>query len=88
VTGGDGADHLLDLDGDDVAGEELLVVEDFAEDALGEEVLDEHLADGVVREVRVDGLAAGGGEGLEVLVEGDVFLVFGGDAGSACAGVR
>ena len=32
----DGVDDLLDLGGDDVAGEKFLVVEDLAEDALCE----------------------------------------------------
>jgi hypothetical protein len=63
VACGDGADDLFDLGGDDVAIEEFLIVEDLAEDALGEEMLDEHLADGVVVEVGIDGLAAEFGEG-------------------------
>ena len=61
---GQGGDDLLDFGGDDVAAGEVGVVEDLAEDALGEEVLDEHLLDGVVGEVGIDGLAA---EGVEVL---------------------
>jgi hypothetical protein len=86
VPGGNGADDLFDLGGDDVAGEEFLVVEDLAEDALGEEMLDEHLADGVVGEVGVDGLAAEGGEGLEVLAEGGILLVFGFEDGGYATG--
>ena len=85
VAGGDGADDLLDLSGDDVAGEEFLIVEDLAEDALGEEMLDEHLADGVVGEVGVDGLAAEFGEGLEVLAEGGILLVLGFEDGGDAA---
>ena len=85
VAGGDGADDLLDLGGDDVAGEEFLIVEDLAEDALGEEMLDEHLADGVVGEVGIDGLAAEFGEGLEVLAEGGILLVLGFEDGGDAA---
>ncbi len=48
----------------------------FAEDASGEEVLDQHPA-GVAGEVGVDGLAAKFGEGLKVFAEGGVLLVFG-----------
>ena len=84
MAGSDGANDLFDLNGDDIAGEKLLVVEDLAEDTLGEKMLDEHLSDGVVGEVGVDGLAAEFGEGKEVLAEGGVLLVFrfedGGDA--------
>ena len=58
VLGGDRLDDFFDFGGDDVALEELVVVEDLAEDALGEEVLDEHLLDGGVGEVGIDGLAA------------------------------
>ena len=53
------------------------IVEDLAEDALGEEVLDEHLLDGGVGEVGVDGLAAEVGEGLELCAEVGVLLVLG-----------
>lgn len=74
-------DDLFDLDGDHVALEEFFVVEDFAEDALGEEMLDEHVADGVVGEVGVDGLAAELGEGLEVLAEAGVAVVLGEEDG-------
>ena len=87
MAGGDGADDLFDFGGDDVAGEEFLIVEDLAEDALGEEMLDEHLiADGVVGEVGVDGLAAKFGEGLEVLAEGGILFVFGFEDGGDAAG--
>ncbi len=72
VAGGDGADDLFNLRGDDVALEKLLVVEDLAEDAFGEQVLDEHFADGIVGELGVDGLAAECGKGREVVAEGGV----------------
>ena len=74
MPGGDGADNLFDLGGDNVALQELLVVEDLAEDALGEEVLDEHFADGVVGEVGIDELTAEFGEGGEIFAEGGVLL--------------
>ena len=51
VARGHGLDDLFDFSGDDVAGAELLVVEDAAEDALGEQMLDEH---GSRRRVRRD----------------------------------
>jgi hypothetical protein len=40
-------------------------------------MLNEHLADGIVGEVWVDGLAAEFGEGPEVLTEGGILLVLG-----------
>ena len=43
MSGGDGVDDLFDFGGDDVAAEEFVVVEDLAEDALGEQMLDEHV---------------------------------------------
>ncbi len=57
TAAGEGADDFLYFAGDDVALGEVGVVEDFAEDALGEQVLDEHFFDGVVGEVGVDGVA-------------------------------
>jgi hypothetical protein len=49
-------------------------------------VLDEHLADGVVVEVGVDGLAAERGEGMEVFAEGGILLVLGFEDGGDAAG--
>ena len=66
-TEGQRLDDLLDLGGDDVALHEVADVEDLAEDALGEEVLDEHLLDGGVGEVRIERLTA---EGEEVVEDG------------------
>ena len=77
VLGRDRLDNFFDFCRDDVALKELVVVEDLAEDALGEEVLDEHLLDGGVGEARVDGLAAKFGEGGEAGAELRVFLVLG-----------
>ena len=71
-AGGEGLDDLLDLLGDDVALHEIGDVEDVAKDALGQEMLDEHLLDGVVGEVGVQRAAA---EGAEVLKGGDEFRV-------------
>ena len=51
--------------------------EDAAEDALGEQVLDEHLLDGIFGEVGIDGLAAERVEGVKALAEGAVALLFG-----------
>lgn len=39
VLGGGGFDDLLNLGGDNIARAEFLVIENFAEDAFGEEVL-------------------------------------------------
>ena len=47
-------DHLFDLGGDDVAADELGVVENLADQPLGEDVLDQHLIDGGLRDVRVE----------------------------------
>ena len=65
-------DDFFDFGGDDVAAGEVGIVEDRAEDALGQQVLDEHLLDGFVGEVGVDGLAAEGVEGIEALDEGGI----------------
>ena len=43
VARGEGVDYFFDLRGDYVAAAEVGIVEDAAEDALGEQVLDEHL---------------------------------------------
>ena len=42
-----GGDDLLDLGGDDVSAGEFRVVENFANQPLGEQVLDQHLIHGV-----------------------------------------
>lgn len=62
-------DHAFDLAGDHVAVGEVGVVEDGAEEALGKQVLDQHLFDRLLRQIRVDRLTAlaqktgkGGGE--------------------------
>ena len=62
---GERGDDLLDLGGDVVALHELAVVENLAEDPLGEQVLDEHLLNGVFAEVRVERLTAKGDESIE-----------------------
>ena len=51
-------DHAFDLAGDHVAVGEVGVVEDGAKEALGEQVLDQHLFDRLLRQIRVDRLAA------------------------------
>src|SRR5438067_42921 len=43
MAGGERVDHLFDLDGDNVAAGEVGVVEDGAEKARGEQVLNKHL---------------------------------------------
>ena len=65
-------DDLVDLMGDDVALDEIGVVEDFAEDALGEQVLDDHLLHRGIGEIGVEGLAAEIGEVVEGLDEARV----------------
>src|ERR1035441_5897428 len=55
-------------------------------DALGKQVLDEHLADGVAIEVGDDGFAAEFGERLEILAEGGIPLVFGFEDGGDTPG--
>ena len=49
---------FFDLEGDDVAAGEGGPVEDGAKEALGEQVLDQHLLDGGLGEIGVDGLTA------------------------------
>ena len=51
-------DHLFNLAGDDIATDEILIIEDLMEDALGKEMLDEHLLNGGFGEVWVDRLTA------------------------------
>ena len=51
-------DHVLDFVGDDVAAGEVGVVEDGAEQTLGQEVLNQHLLDGGLGQVWIDRLAA------------------------------
>src|SRR5262245_1710357 len=63
---------FLDLLRDDVALDEVRHVEDFAEDAFGEDVLDDHLLDGFEGDVGIERAAA---EGAEVFKGGDEFLV-------------
>src|ERR1017187_10686770 len=52
---GEGINDLLDFGGDNVAAGEVGVVEDGAEQALGEQVLDEHFLDGGISEIGIDG---------------------------------
>ena len=54
----EGVDHLLDFVGDDVAAGEVGVVEDGAEQALGQEMLNQHLLDRGLGQVGIDRLAA------------------------------
>jgi hypothetical protein len=63
---------LFDLDGDDIAAGKVGIVEDATEDALGEQVLDEHLLYRFDGKVRIDGLAANIVEGVEALDEGGI----------------
>ena len=72
VLAGKRVDHLFNFGGDDVAPGEFRVSEDSAEDALGEQVLDEHGLNRVIRKVGVDRLAA---EQDEALKAGNKFLV-------------
>ena len=72
---GHGEHDLLDLGRDYVAADEFGVVEDFADEAFGEDVLDEHLIDGGLREVGVEAAAAEVEEVGEGLLEGGVGLV-------------
>src|ERR1017187_7352885 len=55
ALGGEGINDLLDFGGDNVAAGEVGVVEDGAEQALGEQVLDEHFLDGGISEIGIDG---------------------------------
>ncbi len=79
-------DDTLDFKGDSVAAGELGVVEDGAEEAFGEEVLDEHLIDGFAADVGVEGELAKGKEGGEGRLEVFVRLVGSGDFFSKAAG--
>src|SRR5450755_2148126 len=62
---GERLDHALDLGGDDVAAHEIGVVEDGAEEALGQQVLDEHFVDYVGRDPGIERGAAELGKGVE-----------------------
>src|SRR6185437_952765 len=52
---GQGVDDFFDLGGDDIAAVKVGVAKDFADEALGEQVLDEHLIDGGDGDVGVEG---------------------------------
>ena len=62
-------DYLFDLGRDHVAASEIRVVEYLAEDALSEEMLDQHALYGFFGEIRVDGLTAKGVEVVEAADE-------------------
>lgn len=49
----------FDFCGDDIAPSEVRIVEDAAQYPLGEQMLDEHVFDRGVTEVRIDGGASG-----------------------------
>ena len=55
---GELGNDLFDFGGDHVALAEIRVVENFAKDAFGEQVLHEHALNGIFREIGVDGLLA------------------------------
>ena len=63
-------DDLFDFGGDDVAAGEFGVVENLAEDAFGEQVLDEHALDRIFGEIGIDGLTAQGVKVVEAANEG------------------
>jgi hypothetical protein len=65
----------LDLGGDDVAARELLVVEDLAEEPFGQQVLHQHLIDGVAAEVGVEGGLAHGEEVVKSGLKRRILLV-------------
>ena len=46
--------HVLNLVGDEIAAGEVGVIENGAEDALGQEVLDQHLLNRGFGEIRID----------------------------------
>ena len=46
--------YLLNFIGDDIAAGEVRVIENGAEDALGQEVLNQHLLDGGFRKIGVN----------------------------------
>src|SRR5450755_1160945 len=62
---GERLDDALDLGGDDIAAHEVGVVEDGAEEALGQQVLDEHFVDYVGRDPGIERGAAELGKGVE-----------------------
>ena len=76
-AGEEGIQDRLNLAGDGVAADEVVVLEDGAQEALGEEVLDEHFLDGLVAEVGVEGGAAEGGKVGEGSDKGGVGLALG-----------
>ena len=73
---GEGVDDLFDFGGDDVAVDEIGVVEDRAEEAFGEQVLHEHFVDGLVVQVGVERLAANAGEAVKSGDETLILAVF------------
>ena len=65
-------DDLFNLLRDDVALHEIRHVENLAEDALGEDVLDDHFLDGLDGDVGIERTAA---KRAEILKRGDEFFV-------------
>ena len=59
---GERLDNLFDLAGNDVARDKVVVVENGAEDTLGEDMLDEHFFDRLGGDVGVDGFLHHTGE--------------------------
>ena len=70
-------DDSLDLSGDDVSAREVGVAEDRAKQALGEQVLDEHLIHGRFAEVGVQSFPAEFEELLKCRTEGRIVVVRG-----------
>ncbi|HEV7676276.1 MAG TPA: hypothetical protein VGQ12_17220 [Candidatus Angelobacter sp.] len=69
MAAGERVNDFFNFSGDDVAAGEFRVVEDPAEDTLGEQMLDEHGLNRVVREVGIDGLTAEQDKALKAVNE-------------------
>jgi hypothetical protein len=72
-------DNLFDLGSDDVLVAEVRVFENPCEDALGEQVLDEHLLNRFRRKIRIDRLTAQLVKAVEAGTERFVALALGFD---------
>ena len=51
-------DHFFNFGGNNVAASEIRIIENFAEDTFGEQMLHQHALDRFLRQVGIDGLLA------------------------------
>ncbi len=73
---GEGIDYLLDFGSNRITANKIGIIEDSAEEALGKQVLDEHLVDDIRADLWVKRCAAEFGKGIESCDELPIGLIF------------